>query len=544
MTDASIKPSASSRVTIATGTTPLMTGAFSMGGEIYFDANAANDHYEVPLQTFNVGGTGFTYFELYRAPPNATGGTGNVANHLYLTYLTTGVVQQIIDLGASGTLYGHWIHWAWTQSSILAGHFFAALEGFTPGSPTYLNGTTSLGTVLDASTDVNMSREFTDNTTVAETTSTARFWACETELSESQISGVGGIWTQRAVTSAVSAVDNLQLICDDHTAPGKDDGNPGTDWTVTGTFVAGKSTVPSSWNAASTVAGVLPGLTAAMAALETIPSTLGGNLPGLTAAMTVTVAVPVTGTLSASLPEMTPALSVSESIPSTLAGVLPGLTAAMTANSASEISCSVAGVLPGLTAALTALETIPATCAGVLPGLTAALAAAETFPCTLAGVLPGLTAALALGEQITGPSLDASLTMLEIFPCTVAGALPGLSASLTASEGNPCTVAGLLPGLVCAAVMSLENGVTGTLAATLPELVPAFTAKETLPCTIQVTLDELVAAATMSSAAPVSMTIGGVLPGLVGGMVAASSVIPPYDQTRKNSGRLRRSGRR
>jgi hypothetical protein len=217
----------------------------SFGCEIYFDQNSINDQYEVPVY-LGKPSQNMTAIELYRTPPN----DGN-PNHLIFFYRNAGGTVEV-DLGNAAALYGKWIHFAWTQSASLDAHVYIGFEGGTPGSWPYLT-TTALGTithtVLGNTTDtVQVGEEKTGSDTVSLTTSIARFWCTEAELTEAQISGVGGIWTQRAATSAVSSQDYLFLTCDTPASPGNDTGSPGTDWTVTGTWAAGRSVPPTSWS--------------------------------------------------------------------------------------------------------------------------------------------------------------------------------------------------------------------------------------------------------------------------------------------------------
>ncbi len=241
----SIKPDAASKVEIVPGTTPSLTGAMSFGCEIYFDTNSINGQYEVPVYLGRPSGN-MTAIEIYRTPPD----DGN-PNHLIFFYRNAAGSAVEIDLGDSSTLYGKWIHFAWTQSSSLDAHVYIGLEGGTPGSWTYL-ATPALGTithtVLGNTTDtVEVGEEKSASDTTALTTSIARFWCTEAELSESQISGVGGVWTQKPPTSAITSNDHLYLPCDNPGSPGNDTGNPGTNWTATGTFSAGHAVDPTSW---------------------------------------------------------------------------------------------------------------------------------------------------------------------------------------------------------------------------------------------------------------------------------------------------------
>lgn len=247
----SIIPNASSKTVRVPGSTPALIGPLSIVFEVWFNANSANNQYEVPVQLLDTG-TSTTYFELYRAPPNASGGAGDVPNHLYLVYRNPGTV--VVDLGPSTSLYGHWIHCAWTQSGAIpnVGRFYAALEGYTPGSPTYLITPTSVGNVTSAGNTIQAGEENSDATTTCLTTSIARVIVAEVTLTEAQISGVGGCWSQYLPTAPITAVDYLFLTCDTPGTPGKDDGNPGTDWTTTGTFAAGHTPGPSEWIVPST----------------------------------------------------------------------------------------------------------------------------------------------------------------------------------------------------------------------------------------------------------------------------------------------------
>lgn len=243
----SIKPNASSRVAIVPGTTPLLTGALSVWGAIYYNTNSANGQYEVPVQVWQ-NANGASYFEIFRAPPDASGGTNDVPNHTYLFYRNAGG-QVLVDLG-DATLYGSWIFFCWTQSATGSAKFYAAKKGFTVGSPTYLITPTQSGTVLQLGDRIHVGQEKSDSTTVCLTTSIAVIGACELELTEAQISGSGGVWTQRAVTAAASAGDYCYLVCDNSSTPGNDTGSPGTDWTVTGTWADGESSDP--WASAAT----------------------------------------------------------------------------------------------------------------------------------------------------------------------------------------------------------------------------------------------------------------------------------------------------
>lgn len=245
----SIVPNANSRVSRDPGSAPSLTGDASYGGEIFYNQNSANGQYEVPFQVWGTG-INLTYMELYRAPPNAGGGAGDVPNHLYLFYRAAGNVETVIDLGDSAALYGKWIHFAWVQTAADTASFYAAVAGYNQSSPTYLISP-SLGGIMNASDRIQAGAEKADGGTVSLTTSLARVWATEAALTESQISGPGGVWTQYAPTAAMSAQDYLFLACDDQADPGKDTGNPGTDWAVTGTWSAGQASWPSEWLAGS-----------------------------------------------------------------------------------------------------------------------------------------------------------------------------------------------------------------------------------------------------------------------------------------------------
>lgn len=249
----SIVPDAASKVQIVPGSTPNLAGAFSVGGEFYFDHDSINGQYEVPVFAGKPTND-YTMFEIYRTPPDDP-----TPNHLILYYRDNTPTAHEVDLGDAAALYGKWIHYAWTfstpTSNVGTAHFYAAIEGFTPGSPTYLI-TPNLGSVINSLFGNQIDtlicgEEKSDSTTTALTVSTARMWATETELTESQISGVGGVWTQRAATSALTSGDYLFLTCDDPTTPGNDTGSPGTDWTQTGTFSRGRSVQPITWNTGS-----------------------------------------------------------------------------------------------------------------------------------------------------------------------------------------------------------------------------------------------------------------------------------------------------
>lgn len=237
MADGSIIPNTNSNCVISPGTTPAMTGPLTYVGAFRSLGQLANSHYDVSFQSRDSGASFRTQIEVFQTPPDDA--NPNIFRFDYAITSSTGGNIQIGD----SSLYLKWVHWAVSVSSTQNAIFYAILEGFNPASPSYLVHSSSTAVRSNADT-CRFCIEASDNTTVATSTQQGHLIISEFEASESEILAQ---FQQRAPTSAFSGHDHLYLPCNNSAAPNDDQGNPGTDWTLTGTF-AGAANQPSEWS--------------------------------------------------------------------------------------------------------------------------------------------------------------------------------------------------------------------------------------------------------------------------------------------------------
>jgi len=236
--DGSVIPNTNSNCVITPGTTPSMAGPVVYLGAIYPLGNLANGHYDVSFQARSSANSFHTQAEIYQTP-----GDDAVPHKLRFDYATSTTAGTSVDIAAGSSVYNKWVHWAISVSSTQQAVLYAILEGFNPASPSYLVHS-SVGTVRS---DADMARfciEASDNTTVATNTRQGHLIVSEFEPTEAEILAQ---FAQRAPTAAFAAHDHLYLPCNDAANVNDDQGNPGTNWTLTGTF-AGAANQPFEWS--------------------------------------------------------------------------------------------------------------------------------------------------------------------------------------------------------------------------------------------------------------------------------------------------------